>query len=118
MYGLSQNPDTNDYILVLVWSSENEKIDNLIQEMRFKINSYDDIVFEWIPYNQFNEIRKICINNFTTVYSAKWNDGPLYWNKQNEKYMRNSNKGVFLKCLHNSQNPIESLINKVRNIYV
>ncbi|PKB91642.1 hypothetical protein RhiirA5_448225, partial [Rhizophagus irregularis] len=54
LYGISQNPDTNDYILVqnyLTWISENEKIDDFIQEKRLNINSYDDVVFEWIPYN-------------------------------------------------------------------
>ena len=30
------------------WTSENEKIDNFIQETQLKINQYDDIVFEWI----------------------------------------------------------------------
>src|SRR5688572_16468353 len=86
IYGISQNPDTKDYIIVLQdrycekcgeqymdggnaeyrwckpchinyfktnftnWTSENERIDALIQEMQLKINNWDDIVFEWIPY--------------------------------------------------------------------
>ncbi len=35
------------------WTSENEKIDNFIKEKQLKINDPWDIVFEWIPYNQF-----------------------------------------------------------------
>ena len=65
MYGISQNPDTSDYILVqnnsinlASWISGNEKIDNFIQEMQLKINKYDDIVFEWIPYDQFSNIEE------------------------------------------------------------
>ena len=116
IYGISQNPDTIDYILVqrnITWESGNEIIDNFIQEMQLKINKHDDIVLEWIPYNQFNEIEETGKNGSITVYSAIWRNGPLYWNKWYKIYTRNSNKKVFLKCLHNSQNSIEFLINKV-----
>jgi hypothetical protein len=37
-------------------TSKNEEIDNYIQEMQLKINNPCTIVFEWIPYDQFNEI--------------------------------------------------------------
>ena len=30
---------------------EMKKIDNFIQEIQLKINKYNDIVLEWIPYN-------------------------------------------------------------------
>ena len=57
MYGISQNPNTEDYILVQknyhIWISGNEKIDDFIQERQLKTSNYDDIVLEWIPYNQF-----------------------------------------------------------------
>src|SRR5688572_4536827 len=58
------------------WTSGNEKIDELIQEMQLKIKLYNNIVFEWIPYNQFRNIKEIG-SDFATVYSAIWNDGPL-----------------------------------------
>ncbi|CAB5380269.1 unnamed protein product [Rhizophagus irregularis] len=85
IYGISQNPDTNDYILVLNninWISGNEKIDDFIQEMQLKINEYHDEVFEWIPY-------------------------------YHENYTRYANKEVALKCFHNSQDLIELVINEV-----
>ncbi|PKC07745.1 hypothetical protein RhiirA5_417804 [Rhizophagus irregularis] len=40
------------------WTSVNEKIDNFIQKMQLKIECYDDIIVEWIPYNQFNNVKK------------------------------------------------------------
>jgi hypothetical protein len=40
------------------WTSENEKIDNLIQGMRLRIDYPSDIVFEWIPYDQFIDIKE------------------------------------------------------------
>jgi hypothetical protein len=76
--------------------------------------NYNDIVFEWIPYNQFNEIEKTGKNNLITVYSAVWKDGPLYKkNMWNTSYTRDSNKKVALKCLHNSKNPVNFVINEV-----
>ena len=115
LYGISQNPDTKDYILVqnnFIWRSGYKRIDNFIQEMQLKI---DDIIFEWIPYNQFNEIKEIAKNEFIAVYSAIWKDGPLLYQKYEKEYTRNSNRNVALKCLHytQDQNPIKFLINKV-----
>jgi hypothetical protein len=51
LYGISQNPDTNDYILVQNWASGNEKIDDFIQEKQLEVIKYNDIIFEWIPYS-------------------------------------------------------------------
>ena len=113
MYGISQDPDTGDYILVLTCSSGNEKIDGFIQEKQLKINNYDDIVLEWIPYNQFNEIKEIGKNELITIYSAIWEIGPLYKSYSWCNYTRDSNKAVSLRCLHNLQESIDSLINEV-----
>ena len=90
------------------WPSGNEKIDDFIQEMQLKSSNY---VFEWIPYSQFNKIKETGKNNLTTVYSAIWKDGPLIY--KNDKYTRDSNEKVALKCLHNSQYPIKFLIDEV-----
>ncbi|EXX70673.1 hypothetical protein RirG_085300 [Rhizophagus irregularis DAOM 197198w] len=112
IFGISQNPDIKDYILVLQnvycdkcdkcftdkygiwckscqindieknitnWTSGNEKIDNLIQEMRLKINNPYDIVFEWIPYDQFYDIKELGEDEFATIYSAIWKDNPLQY---------------------------------------
>jgi hypothetical protein len=115
LYGISQNPDTNDYILVQNKSiniSGNEKLDDFIQEI---FHSSCDTIIEWIPYSQFNEIMEMGKNGSMTMYSAIWKDGPLYKkdNKWSENNTRDSNKNVALKCLHNLQDPIEFVINEV-----
>jgi hypothetical protein len=103
----------NKFINLINWTSENEIINNFIQEM-LSNNS----VIEWIPYNQFNEIKEVDKKNSITVYSARWKDGPLlycntdYYSHQGE-YTRDSNKEIALRCLQNSQNNIELLINEV-----
>ncbi|PKK58674.1 hypothetical protein RhiirC2_795941, partial [Rhizophagus irregularis] len=121
LYGISQNPDTGDYIFVqnyiinlVNWISENEKIDDIIHKRQLRINGYyyNDIVFEWISYNQFNEIKETSKNDFITVYSAIWKDGPLFYDKHYENYARDLNKEIVLKCFHNSQESIDSLINE------
>jgi hypothetical protein len=82
-----------------------------------KIDKYNDVVFEWIPYSQIDQIKEIGKNDLMTVYSAIWRDGPLQY-KENSNYARNLNKKVALKYLHNSQNSIEFVINKVYNFTI
>jgi hypothetical protein len=95
-----------------IWASGNEKIDEFIQEKQLKIKDHKDVVFEWIPYNQFNEIKETGRNDIT-VYSAIWKNGPLYYVDNDDKYIRDSNKKVALKCLYNSKDSIEYLIDEV-----
>src|SRR4051794_10384177 len=72
------------------WNSGNEKIDGFVQEMRLKIDSPYDIVFEWIPYNQFSDIKEVGRGDFATIYSAIWKDGPLNYDSDNKEYVRQS----------------------------
>ena len=99
------------------FTSGNEKIDDLIQEMQLKVNKPDNIVFEWIPYNQFNNVKEIGEGGFAKVYSAIWKDGPLLYNDKDDdskyEYTRIQNKKVALKCLYNSQNITSEFLNEV-----
>ena len=96
----------------LCQTSGNKQIDDFIQEKQSNIsNLYYDLVFEWIPYNQFDNIIEISKNGFTKIYSAIWEDGPLYYNYY--KYTRNeNNKEVTLKYSSNSQD-INEFLNEV-----
>src|SRR5204862_254901 len=114
VYGISQNPDTKNYIIIQdVYFSGNKKVDDLIQEMQLKINSKKDIIFEWILYNQFDNIEEINKGDFATVYSAIWKDGPLCYDDDGKEYSRKSDKKVALKCLYNSQNISSEFLNEV-----
>ena len=128
MYGISQNPDTKDYIMVLQdglcskcskiytdisskwckpcqinnlkteftdWTSGNERIDDFIQEMQLKIDKYDDDIIEWIPYNQFNDIKEIAKDDFA-IYSARWKDDPFCYDSNKKELKRESDKMVTL----------------------
>ncbi|POG65121.1 hypothetical protein GLOIN_2v438880 [Rhizophagus irregularis DAOM 181602=DAOM 197198] len=146
--GISQNPDTKDYILVFNnyyiahyclkcenkydenaynywcksceinrlkndfadWTSGNEKIDDFIKKMQLKINRYDDMIFEWIPYNKFIDVKEIRNSVFAT---AIWKYGPLYYSKIRKNYKRESDEKVLLKYLNNSQNINHTFLNEV-----
>ena len=69
--------------------------------MQLKISSQNDIVFEWISYNQFINVKKIGQGGFATLYSAIWKEGPLHYDYK-KKYIRQSDQKVALKLLHNS----------------
>ena len=91
------------------WTSDNEIID-FIQEMQLSTCHPSGKVFEWIPYNQFNNLNVTDKDDFAIVYSAIWKGGSLcYTNKNKKKLVRKSNEIVALKCLYNSQNITEFL---------
>ena len=84
--------------------------------MQLKIDSLLDTVFEWIPYNQFSDIKEIGRVSFATVYLAIWKDGPLKYDENIKEYTRKphcANYKVALKCLHNSQNISNEFLNEV-----
>ena len=114
MYGITQNPDTKDYIIIqdVVYFNGNKKIDDFIKEMHLRIESHEDVIFEWIPYNQLNNIEEISKGDLATIYSAIWNDNPLYYDEY-EYYSRKPNKKVVLRCIHNSQNITNEFLNEV-----
>ena len=123
MYGISQNPDTKDYIIICqdMYFSGNKKIDDLIQEMQSKRSSHDDITFEWIPYNQLDNIEETSKGDFATVYSAVWKNGLLTWNEYYKEYTRKTKKlakPVALRCIHNSQIITNEFLNEVWNFLI
>jgi hypothetical protein len=81
--------------------------------MQLKIEKHDDIIVEWIPYNQFNDIKDINENDSPLQYTAIWINGPLKYEEKNQQYERIPNKKVALKCLNNSQNITSELLNEV-----
>ncbi|GES76011.1 kinase-like domain-containing protein [Rhizophagus clarus] len=126
VYGISQNPVTKEYLIVNIltenrlkknfkeWTSGCKKIDDFIQNMQSKINDLSDIVFEWIPYEQFDDIREIDKGGFSTVYSAIWKKGPLFYNLSKKNYTRNARKMVALKCIYNSQSITNELVREIK----
>ncbi|GBC03168.1 hypothetical protein RclHR1_00500016 [Rhizophagus clarus] len=93
---------------------KNEKIDNLIQEMQSNIKGPTDVIFEWVPYNQFNSINEEGKGDFANACSAIWKDGPLIYSYFKKKFERVSNKKVVLKYLFNSKVIIDKFLDEVK----
>ena len=81
--------------------------------MQLKIDEYNDIILEWIPYNQFDDIKELCKSDLATIYSAIWKDGPLNYRRNIKEYTRYASTKVALKCLNNSQNITNEFLNEV-----
>jgi hypothetical protein len=94
------------------WTSKNKEIDNFIQRTQLNINFNYDNIIEWVPYNQFRNIKEICKNDFAIIYSAIWKEGPLDYEIDKFEYIRHKNKKIVLKCLYKSQN-INEFLDKV-----
>jgi serine/threonine protein kinase len=75
----------------------------------------DDQLFEWIPYDQFSDIKEIGKGGFATIYSAIWKDGPKCSGVINRKreWIREPGRLVALKCLRNSLNISRNFLNEV-----
>jgi hypothetical protein len=93
------------------WTSGNEKIDDFIQKMQLKINKYDDMIFEWMPYDVLIEIKEI--NGDNDFATAIWKDGHLYYDTDKKEWTRESYVKVYLNCLYSLQDFTDEVINKV-----
>jgi hypothetical protein len=80
--------------------------------MQLKIGKLDDTIFEWIPYNQLNDIKVID----ATLFSAIWMDGSLCYNYDKMELKRKPNEKINLIYFENNSLKVtneEFLINKV-----
>jgi hypothetical protein len=141
-YGITQDPKTKNYIMVLGnkckncnsilciakhfqqnfnnWTSGNNDIDKLIQgtQLSTHYSEYGEIfkkVLEWIPYNRLHNIEYIARGGFGKVYKANWIDGCIdKWDNKKQNWKRNGiNKLVALKSLNNSRNVTFEFMNEV-----
>ena len=95
-------------------TSNNEKIDDFIQEMQLKFDFiFSFSLFQWIPYDDFCNIKEIRKSDFDTIYLAIWGKGLSKYNYKNNSL---NITYVTLKHIHNSQNMIDEFLNKVQYI--
>ncbi|GES75119.1 kinase-like domain-containing protein [Rhizophagus clarus] len=86
------------------WTSGNDKIDNLIQECQMKTINPDSIV-EWIPYNNFKNIKYLTRGGFSEIYVAGWINGSYdEWDSKEQQLKRFGEQKVILKRLENIRN--------------
>ena len=88
------------------WSSGNDIIDNFIQQCQIK-SSLPGRIMEWIPYDQFEDVKKLTEGGFSSIYTATWTEGDIVDYDEKKKEFSYFEKGqmVILKCLKNSSDP-------------
>ncbi|GBC11708.2 kinase-like domain-containing protein [Rhizophagus irregularis DAOM 181602=DAOM 197198] len=64
---------------------------------------------EWIPYDQFNNIKELGKDELTTIYSAIWKNGPLQYDYNKCEYSRQQNNKVNLKSYNSKYYTYEFL---------
>ncbi|GBB98180.1 hypothetical protein RclHR1_31590001 [Rhizophagus clarus] len=83
------------------WTSGNKDIDDLIQHSQINAVHYKNC-FEWIPYENFQNVNYITKGSFAKIYLADWPEGYIwYWDIENKKWHRYKNYKVALKSLDN-----------------
>jgi hypothetical protein len=96
------------------WTSGNDDIDNLIQDIQLSAHYDVKKALEWIPYNRFNNIKYIAEGKFGKEYRANWIDGNIWgWNISQNWERINQNMLVVLKSFNNPKEVTLEFIKKV-----
>ncbi|RIA99713.1 kinase-like domain-containing protein [Glomus cerebriforme] len=97
------------------WTSGNRDIDELIQYSQLNAVCFTNC-FEWIPFENFQNVTYITRGGFGKIYSAYWPEGCiLYWDIENQKWFRDPNIRVVLKNLDNSTNINKDFLNEIKS---
>jgi hypothetical protein len=97
------------------WTSENNDIDNLIQQCQMETFGPNRIV-EWIPYNKLQNIKYLTKGGCSEIYTADWIDGRYeIWDSKEKKLKRLKNRSVILKKLENVESANRSWFEEVYN---
>ena len=95
------------------WTSGNDVIDNFIQQCQIQ-SSLPSQIMEWIPYNQFYNVKKLTEGGFSSIYTATWAKGNIVdYNEKKKEFSYFGAQDVVLKRLNNSSNPGKGFFNEV-----
>jgi hypothetical protein len=95
------------------WTSGNKDIDELIQYSQLNA-VHNSKCFEWIPFENFQDVTYITRGGFGKIYSATWPEGCiLNWDIKNQKWCRYTNRKVALKSLDNSSDISTDFLDEV-----
>ena len=96
------------------WTSGNEIIDDFIHQCQ-QLSSLPKQILEWIPFEEFKNVRKLTEGGFSSIYTATWTRGSIvdYDEKKKEFTPYLGFELVVLKSLNNSGKPGKSFFNEV-----
>ncbi|RIB19939.1 hypothetical protein C2G38_2180526 [Gigaspora rosea] len=130
LYGITQNKETNQYIIVIPdefnsrrndsngsstqeWTSGNEEINNFIKEFQFNAVNYEKVI-EWIPFDNLINLQEI--NEESDLeFMATWVKGVRTIKSESGKYILSRTiSSVDLMKLNYSQTNISELLENVK----
>ncbi|CAJ0749427.1 5124_t:CDS:2 [Entrophospora sp. SA101] len=78
---------------------------------------WTDSFLEWIPFENFQNLKKIGDGHFSTVYCATWMDGKRIKSTNKSVCARSAPITVALKSIKNSANISEKYVQELENYY-
>src|SRR5438270_12856394 len=97
------------------WTSGNKIIDDFIHQCQI-LSSLPTQILEWIPFDQFENVKKLTEGGFSSIYTATWTRGSIDDYDENKKeFIYYGTDDVVLKSLNNSNNPGKAFFNEVIN---
>src|SRR3954454_12505511 len=90
------------------WTSGNNEIDILIQKCQEEA-LLPEMIVEWIPYKNLQNIKYLTKGGFSEIYSAKWIHGQyIEWDSEEQQLIRFGDQKVILKGLENVESANQS----------
>jgi len=110
--------NTRYYQYICLYESGNKVVDDFIRHTQV-ISLNFNMMIEFIPYDQFKDIRLIAEVESSKIYKATWVNGPiLNWDDKRLNFRRRGFTQVVLKKLDNSENITYKRLNEVHiNLY-
>ena len=100
------------------WTSGSDDIDNLIQECQME-TLLPDMVVEWIPYSNLENIKYLTKGGFSEIYTADWINGRYEeWDYEKKQLKRFKKHEVIVKKLENVESANQSWFEEVCNLNV
>ncbi|RIA87480.1 hypothetical protein C1645_285446 [Glomus cerebriforme] len=97
------------------WTSGNNDIDNLIQKCQTEM-LVPNMVVEWIPYNNLQNIKYLTKGGCSEIYTAYWIGGRYKeWNSREQQLKRGRRLKVILKKLKNVENANQSWLEEAKS---
>uniref|UniRef100_U9T2N4 Protein kinase domain-containing protein n=1 Tax=Rhizophagus irregularis (strain DAOM 181602 / DAOM 197198 / MUCL 43194) TaxID=747089 RepID=U9T2N4_RHIID len=99
------------------WTSGNSTVDEFIQKAQLKAKKFEEIL-EWIEYNKLENFEYLAKGGFGVTYKAIWKDGYIKRDYKNDKWIRNGETKVALKCLYDSQNITTEFLKEILKLII
>ncbi|CAB4424253.1 unnamed protein product [Rhizophagus irregularis] len=97
------------------WTSGNVNIDNLIQKCQME-TLRPNVIIEWIPYNNLENIRYLTKGGFSEIYTADWIDGRYEeWDSKKQQLKKFGRLKVILKGLENVESANKSWFEEAKS---